>query len=199
MKKSLTSKEDTFDTKKINFEAKMTQISYSVSTIYTHTDGALIDRGANGGIASGNLRVITRTDRAVDINGIDNHQVRDLNIVTTGGVVTTQCGLTIAIFHQMAHSPLGRTIVSSLQLEHFKNKVDDRSIHVQGEQSIRNIMPLSFHQGLPYLEIRPFSDVEYQNLPHVIMTSDAVWDPSIMDVDRDNSAWLVGQPDINGV
>ena len=114
----------------------MTQISYSVSTIHTHTDGTLIDHGANGGIAGENLRVIARTDRSVDIYGIDNHQVRDLNIVTAGGVVTTQWGPTITIFHQMAHSPLGRTIISSLQLEHFKYKVDERSIHAQGEQSI---------------------------------------------------------------
>ena len=85
----------------------------------------------------------------------------------------------------------------------FKNKVDDRSIHAQGEQSIRTpdeyVMPLSFHQGLPYLEIHPFSDIEYQNPPHVVMTSDTVWDPSVMDVNRDNTAWLSGQPDMDGV
>ena len=58
------------------------------------------------------------------------------DVIIVSSLVSFLTGPTIAIFHQMAHSPLGRTIISSLQLEHFKYKVDERSIHAQGEQSI---------------------------------------------------------------
>ena len=47
------------------------------------------------------------------------------------------------------------------------------------------IFPLSIKQGLPYLRMRPFTQSEYDTLPHVIMTSDKVWDPSIFDNDVD--------------
>ena len=190
----------TDDKKKGKIDVSMANISYSVSVHESRGDGALVDRGANGGIAGANLRVIARTDRTVDINGLDNHQVRDLHIVTAGGVITTQRGPVVAIFHQMAHSPMGRTIISSGQMDYFKIKVDDKSIRAGGEQSLRTpdgfVMPLIFRQGLPYLEIRPFSDAEYRELPHAIMTSDVDWDPSVMDEDRDSVAWLRSQPDL---
>ena len=37
--------------------------------------GSLIDRGANGGLAGNNVRVISKTDREVDVSGIDGHQM----------------------------------------------------------------------------------------------------------------------------
>ena len=36
--------------------------------------GALVDRGANGGLAGKEVRVIATTDRCVDISGIDMHE-----------------------------------------------------------------------------------------------------------------------------
>jgi hypothetical protein len=41
--------------------------------------------------------------------------------------------------------------------------------------------PLHVRNGLSYLDLRPFTDQEFQTLPHVIMTSDVDWDPSILD------------------
>ena len=129
-------KSKTDDKKKVKIDVSMANISYSVSVHESRGDGALVDRGANGGIAGANLRVIARTDRTVDINGLDNHQVRDLHIVTAGGVTTTQRGPIVAIFHQMAHSPMGRTIISFGQMNYFKIKVDDNSIRAGGRGAI---------------------------------------------------------------
>ena len=202
-KKTPVSKSVSPEEKKKNLNVCMVAISYSVSSTSTREHEALVDRGANGGIAGSNLRVIARTDRTVNVNGIDNHQVRDLSIVTVGGVITTQRGPVVAIFHQMAHSPMGKTIISSPQLEAFKNKVDDRSIAAGGEQCIRTldgyIIPLHFHQGLAYLKICSFTDEEYDKLPHIVMTSDSIWDPTVMDVERNNISWLETQPDVTGV
>jgi hypothetical protein len=38
----------------------------------------LVDRGANGGLARSDVRVINKTGRSVDVIGIDNHTVNDL-------------------------------------------------------------------------------------------------------------------------
>ena len=70
---------------------------YSVSRSNTWRQGALMDRGANGGIAGADTHAMYQTDHQVDIQGIDNLQVTDVSIVTTGGVVTTQCGDGIVI------------------------------------------------------------------------------------------------------
>ncbi len=42
-------------------------------------------------------------------------------------------------------------------------------------------IPLSYHAGLPYMDLRPPTDAELHSLTHIILTSDAVWDPSCLD------------------
>jgi len=48
------------------------------------------------------MRVIEKTGATIDLCGIDDHMLRDLSIVTAGGVVRTQKGEVIVIFHQVA-------------------------------------------------------------------------------------------------
>eukprot|EP00536_Pseudo-nitzschia_multiseries_P019294 jgi/Psemu1/59899/gm1.59899_g len=42
-------------------------------------------------------------------------------------------------------------------------------------------LPLSIRHGLPYLAMRKYTTVKFDTLPHVIMTSDKHWDPSVLD------------------
>ena len=56
----------------------------------TSKRGALVDRGANGGICGNDVRIISKTGRSVDVQGINNHQITDIPIVTAGAVVKTQ-------------------------------------------------------------------------------------------------------------
>jgi hypothetical protein len=58
---------------------------------------------ANGSISGSNVRVISKTLRRVDIQGIDNHQIQNIPIVTAGGVVHSQHGPVIAILNQYAY------------------------------------------------------------------------------------------------
>ena len=174
------------DKKKLKFKASLHQ--YKVST-HDHTSplGALVDRGANGGIAGNDIRVITKTDRMVDVSGIDNHEMTNLQIVTAGGVVKSQRGNIIVILNQFAHVPNGKTILSSIQLESFGNLVDDKSVKLKsGKQIIVTldgyVLPLNFSRGLAYLSIRPFTDEEWETLQHVVLTADNEWDPSIYDL-----------------
>jgi hypothetical protein len=74
--------------------------------------GALIDRGANGGIAGNNVRIIDKSGQIVNVQGIDNHQLVDIPLITAIAVVWTQCRDIIAIMHQYAHTGKGKTIHS---------------------------------------------------------------------------------------
>ena len=65
--------------------------------------GALVDRGANGGLAGSDVRAIHVSSREVDVQGIDNHQLTNIPIVTAAGVVETQKGSIVLIMNQYAH------------------------------------------------------------------------------------------------
>ena len=160
--------------------------SYSVSAHKSSMRGSLVDRGANGGVAGDDVRIINKTNRFVDVRGIDNHQIVDIPIVTAGGVVNTQRGPVIAIMHQYAYTGKGKTIHSCGQLEWYKNDVNDRSIKVQGGlQRILTLdgyaIPINIKDGLPCVTIRPYTDLEWDTLPHVVLTSDVDWDPTVLD------------------
>ena len=87
-------------------------------------------------------------------------------------------------------------------MEAFGIKVDDRSRKAGGTQSITTpegfVLPLHFHNGLPHLKLRPPTDRELSNpdIPHVVLTSDADWDPTILDSPiLDMEEWKNSIPD----
>ena len=98
--------------------------------------GALVDRGANGGVAGADTHIISRTGRTVDITGIDEHQLNSIPIGTCGAVVPTIKGEAIIIMHEYALFGKGQTIHSSGQIEHYRNLVHDKSMKVGGLQCI---------------------------------------------------------------
>ena len=63
---------------------------------------ALIDRGANGCIAGRDVRVIAKSDKTINLSGLDDHTVRNLNLVTAGAMVRMQLGKIIIVFYQVA-------------------------------------------------------------------------------------------------
>ena len=167
-------------------QVNMAKVMYHVSRHESSSMGALVDRGANGGIAGSDVRIINYTDKRVDVRGIDNHELVDIPIVTAGGVVESQNGPVIAILHQYAYHGQGKTIHSPAQLEAYNQDVNDRSIKVDGGlQRIKTldgyVHPLSIKNGLAYSAIRPYTDAEWDDLPHVVWTGDKEWDPSVMD------------------
>ena len=163
----------------------------------------LIDRGANGMVAGGDCTWIggPTMERFVSITGIDNHQMNNVKIGTVGALSVSQRGPVIQIYNEVAYHGKNQSIISAVQLEHYRNNVSDKSVKCGGGQRITTadgyIFPLSIKQGLPYLRMRPFTQSEYDTLPHVIMTSDKVWDPSIFDndVDPNDGSFLAANPE----
>ena len=167
-----------------------TRLTYTVGKHRADKHGALIDPGANGGVAGADVRVIETTHRAVNVQGVSDHQVTGLKIVTAGGVVQTQHGPVIAIFHQYAHLGTGKTIHLSFQLEEFGLEVDKTPIQLpRGLQHIKTpdgyVHPIRIKGGLPYVSLRPYTDMEWETLPHVNWTHDSDWDPAIFNHEFD--------------
>ena len=181
---------------------EVNMVNYNVSAYCTTArKGALVDRGANGGIAGEDVRIIAKTGRQVDVQGIDNHQIVDIPVVTAGAVVNTQKGEVIAIMHQYAYTGKGKSIHSCGQLEAHKQVVHDKSMKIGGKQRIETldgyIIPLNIRSGLPYMTMRPYTDKEWGELPHVILTADAEWNPSVLDCEQeDDEEWFNAMEDL---
>ena len=153
-----------------------------VFTRVNQSNHHLIDRGANGGLAGADMRVIHTTPRKINIVGIDDHELTGLNVVTAAALLDTQKGPIIGIFHEYAHLGKGKSIHASGQMEWFNCQVDDRSKIVGGAQRVETpegyVIPLSIETGLVYMHpIRIPTDQDLQMYPHVFFTSPDIWDP----------------------
>ena len=176
---------------KLYYRIKNHNVSYHVSELKRQKEASLVDRGANGGFAGEDVRVLEYCypNRMADVAGIEDHTIKDLRIGTVAGLIQTQRGPIIGIMHQYAIYGKGKSIHSSPQLEHYGIKVDDRSLKVGGGQRITTlegyVIPLQFRNGLAYFETKKPTDNDLEEYPHVILTSDTDWDPSILDNEID--------------
>ena len=131
------------------------------------------------------IETSTNFGKQVDVQGIDNHQIVDILLVTAGAVIPTQHCEVIGIFHQYAYTGKGKSIHSSLQLESFKIDVNDKFIKVNGGMqhiltADNYVVPLNIKTSLAYLTMESYTDREWDTLPHFIMTADIGWDLSIL-------------------
>ncbi|KAL7564284.1 hypothetical protein ACA910_014347 [Epithemia clementina (nom. ined.)] len=146
----------------------------------------LVDRGANGGLAGSDMRILEKTGRHISIIGIDNHELTGLPIVTCATMLDTNQGPIIGIFNEYAYYGKGKSIHAPAQFEHFGLFVDDKSVKVGGQQRVTTLdgraLPLQVLDGLSYLKtIGTPSDSDMEKYPHIIFTAPGIWDPSILD------------------
>ena len=86
---------------------------------------SLVDRGANGGLAGEDVRLIEQTARYADVSGINDHTIEGLPIAAVAGVVETHLGPICLIMHQYAYHGKGKMIHSCIQVEHHGNDEND--------------------------------------------------------------------------
>ena len=157
---------------------------YHVAQAKQAQHGSLVDRGANGGLAGPDVRVLSKSSRKCTVTGIDQHQINGLDIVQCAALVNTNHGYVNLIMNEYAYYGKGHTIHSSGQIEWHKNQVDDKSVKVGGTQCITTLdgysFPLKCTGGLMYLSIlgKP-TDEELVKYPSVHLTSIDEWDPSV--------------------
>ena len=160
--------------------------TYHIAQASQAKHGSLVDRGANGGLAGSDVRILSRFSRKCTVTGIDSHELQGLDVVQCAALVQTNHGIVNLIMNEYACYGKGHTIHSSGQIEWFKNSVDDRSVQVGGKQRICTIdgyaMPLTCGGGLMYLSIlvKP-TDKDLERYPAVHFTGPHEWDPSVLD------------------
>ena len=160
--------------------------TYHVAQASQARHGSLVDRGANGGLAGSDVRILSRSSRKCTVTGIDSHELQGLGVVQCAALVETNHGIVNLIMNEYACYGKGHTIHSSRQIEWFKNSVDERSVQVGGKQRICTIdgyaMPLTCRGGLMYLSIfgKP-TDTDLERYPAVHLRGPHEWDPSFLD------------------
>ena len=160
--------------------------TYHIAQASQAKHGSLVDRGANGGLAGSDVRILSRSSRKCTVTGIDSHELQGLDVVKCAALVETNHGIVNLIMNEYACYGKGHTIHSSGQIEWFKNSVDDRSVQVGGKQRICTTdgytMPLTCKVGLMYLSLlgKP-TDQDLERYPAVHLTGPHEWDPSVLD------------------
>ena len=146
---------------------------------------SFVDRGANGGLAGSDVRVLNTSPRQCTVIGINNYEIPVLDIVQCAALVKTNNGIVNLIMNEYAYYGKGHNIHSSGQIESHTNTVDDKSVQVGGQQRIITIdgysIPLLCKGGLMYLKFQGIpTDKDLQRYPSVHLTSPRQWDPSVL-------------------
>jgi hypothetical protein len=146
-----------------------------------------MDGGANGGIGGRDMKLMSyNTDgRRVNIGIAGDHQMTGKKLGTFCAVITTQLGRVLGIFHQYAHVPeQARSIHSRCQFQSYGNLVGDTATIYGGPQRIDTSdgyqLPLCIRSGLPYIS-QSYPTADDMDLPHVVFTSPAEWNPDTHD------------------
>ena len=168
---------------------KISNIQYKVNSVKARKLwAALVDRGANGAISGNDTRIIPdgQTGKFIDLIGIDNHTINQVELVSCGSYVESDQGPIILIMHQYARMPDAKTIHSCIQMEANMVTVNEKPPKISGFtpfiQTLEGYrLPLSIINGLVYMRMRPYTDDEYRKYPKVILTQNVPWDPRTMD------------------
>jgi hypothetical protein len=105
------------------------KVSYRVTNqdVAVTTSGALVDGGANGGMAGDDARILEETFNTADVSGLGEHKLENLKVCNVAAVITTTSGPVIGFFNQYAVYGKGRTVHSIPQMAAYGLIVDDRS------------------------------------------------------------------------
>ena len=67
--------------------------TYHVAQASQAKHGSLVDRGANGGLAGSDVRILSRSSRECTVTGIDSHELQGLDVVQCAALVETNHGV----------------------------------------------------------------------------------------------------------
>ena len=114
-------------------------ITYHVAQASQAVHESIVDRGANGGLAGSDVRVLNTSSRQCTVTGIDYHEIPGLDIVQCAALVNTNHGIVNLIMNEYADYGKGHSIHSSGQIEWHTNTVDDKLVQDGGQQRIVHI------------------------------------------------------------
>ena len=181
-----TDTDDTIVIKGRTYHASVTYCVHSDSN-NRHATGSHMDGRSNGVLAGSDVLILeTSLDQQVDVTRVTSGTLKQLPIFQAAGIVDTHDeGPIICIMSQYAQRPTGKSIHSKGQFEHFGCIVHDTPISKGGYQCVVTpegyVIPLHVCDGLHYMDMRPPTPHELKTFPHVFLTDDSQWNPSILD------------------
>ena len=119
--------------------------TYHVAQASQVKHDSLVDKGANGGLAGSDVRILSRSSRKCTVTGIDSHELQGLDVVQCAVLVETNHGIVNLIMNEYACHGKGQTIHSSGQIEWFKNSVDDRPVLLVVNKGSAPLMAILCH------------------------------------------------------
>ena len=87
--------------------------TYRVAQASQAKHGSLVDRGANGGLAGSDVRILSRSSRKCTVTGIDSHELQGLDVVQCAALLETNHVIVNLIMNEYACYGKGHTIHSS--------------------------------------------------------------------------------------
>ena len=74
--------------------------TYHIAQASQAKHGSLVDRGANGGFAGSDVRILSRSSRKCTVTGIDSHELQGLDVVQCAALVETNHGIVSLIMNK---------------------------------------------------------------------------------------------------
>ena len=100
------------DTPQWSINSVHTHLFYHITQAKQAQHGSLVDRGANGGLAGSDVRILSKSSRKCTVTGIDQNQINGLDIVQCATLVKTNHGYVNLIMNEYAYYGKGHTIYS---------------------------------------------------------------------------------------
>ena len=88
------------DTPQWSINSVHIHLFYHIAQAKQAQHGSLVDRGANGGLAGSDVRVLSKSSRKCTVTGIDQHQINGLDIVQCAALVNTNHGYVNLIMNE---------------------------------------------------------------------------------------------------
>ena len=86
------------------------RFTYHIAQASQAKHGSLVDRGANGGLAGSDVRILSRSSRKCTVTGIDSHELQGLDVVQCAALVEANHGIVNLIMNEYACYGKGHTI-----------------------------------------------------------------------------------------
>ena len=144
----------------------------------------MVDRGANGGLAGSDVRILSRSSRKCTVTGIDSHELKGLDVVQCAALVETNHGIVHLIMSRLAMEKA----IPSISLDILRGSKTQLKIDLSMLVANRGSAPLMAmpchwcRGGLMYLSLigKP-TDEDLERYPAVHLTGSHEWIPSVLD------------------
>ena len=100
------------DTPQWSINSVHINVLYHVAEATQDQHGSLVDRGANGGLAGSDVRILSKSSRKCTVTGIDQHQINGLDIVQCAALAYTNHGYVNLIMNEHAYYGKGYNTLS---------------------------------------------------------------------------------------